>query len=95
MDLISLMDGTTQNQNSSTGPINRLHTNKQIIGFSYATILVIQSLKTLGAANVTPEIIETLSKKLSEDDKAAMLKEATESTDWVCDTIKQICGGRE
>ena len=44
---------------------------------------------------MTPEIIETLSKKLSEDDKAAMLKEATESTDWVCDTIKQICGGRE
>lgn len=59
------------------------------------TILVIQSLKTLGAINVTPEIIEALSKKLSEADKAAMLKEATESTDWVYDTIKQICGGRE
>ena len=59
------------------------------------TILVIQSLKTLGATNVTPEIIEALSEKLSEADKAAMLKEATESTDWVYDTIKQICGGRE
>lgn len=44
---------------------------------------------------MTPEIIETLSKKLSGADKAAMLTEAMESTDWVCDTIKQICGGRE
>ena len=69
-------------------------TNKEITGLSYMTILVIQSLKTLGMTNVTPEIIEALSKKLSEADKAVMLKEATESTDWVYDTIKQICGGR-
>lgn len=70
-------------------------TNKEITGLSYMTALVIQSLKTLGAANVTPEIIETLSAKLSETDKAAMLKDAAESTDWVYDTIKQICGGAE
>ena len=70
-------------------------TNKEITGLSYMTILVIQSLKTLGATNVTPEIIETLSAKLSEADKAAMLKEATESTDWVYDTIKRICEGRD
>lgn len=70
-------------------------TNKEITGLSYMTALVIQSLKTLGSANVTPEIIETLSAKLSETDKAAMLKEAAESTDWVYDTIKQICGGTE
>ena len=68
-------------------------TNKEITGLSYMTALVIQALKTLGAANVTPEIIETLSAKLSEMDKAAMLKEAAESTDWVYDIIKQICGG--
>lgn len=70
-------------------------TNKEITGLSYMTILVIQSLKTLGATNVTPEIIEILSEKLSEADKAVILKEATESTDWVYDMIKQICGGRE
>ena len=51
------------------------------------TILVIQSLKTLGAANVTPEIIEALSEKLSEADKATMLKEATERTFWEKATI--------
>jgi hypothetical protein len=68
-------------------------TNKEITGLSYMTILVIQALKTLGRDNVTQETIETLSAKLSDSDKAAMLAEATESTDWVYDKIRQICGG--
>ena len=68
-------------------------TNKEITGLSYMTSLVIQALKTLGRTNVTPEIIQTLSKKLSEDEKQACLKEATESTDWVYDTIRKICRG--
>ena len=59
------------------------------------TALVIQALKTLGKANVTPEIIETLSSKLSATDKAALLKEGSESTDWVYDTIRRICGGEK
>ena len=68
-------------------------TNKKITGLSYMTSLVIQALKTLGRTNVTPEIIQTLSEKLSEDEKQACLKEATESTDWVYDTIRKMCGG--
>ena len=68
-------------------------TNKEITGLSYMTSLVIQALKTLGRPNVTAEIIQTLSEKLSEDEKRACLKEATESTDWVYDTIRKMCGG--
>lgn len=68
-------------------------TNKEITGLSYMTSLVIQALKTLGRTNVTPEIIQTLSEKLTEDEKQACLKEATESTDWVYDTIRKMCGG--
>ena len=68
-------------------------TNKEITGLSYMTSLVIQALKTLGRTNVTPEIIQTLSEKLSKDEKQACLKEATESTDWVYDTIRKMCGG--
>ena len=56
------------------------------------TILVIQALKTLGKSNVTSKTIQTLQSRLSESDKAAMLKEAAESTDWVYDTIRQIAG---
>lgn len=57
------------------------------------TSLVIQALKTLGKNNVTPEVIQILSTKLSLSEKQACLKEAAESTDWVYDTIRQICGG--
>ena len=68
-------------------------TNKEITGLSYMTILVIQALKTLGKENVTSRTIRVLRSRLSEDDKAAMLIEAAESTDWVYDTIRQICRG--
>ena len=68
-------------------------TNKEITGLSYMTSLVIQALKTLGRSNVTPEVIQMLSEKLTAKDKQACLKEATESTDWVYDTIRKMCGG--
>lgn len=58
-------------------------TNKEVTGLSYMTSLTIQALKTLGKNNVTPEVIQTLSTKLSFSEKQACLKEATESTDWV------------
>ena len=41
-------------------------TNKEITGLSYITSLVIQALKTLGRSNVTPEVIQMLSEKLSD-----------------------------
>ena len=67
-------------------------TNKEITGLSYMTVLVIQALKTLGKTNVTSKTIKALSSLLSEEDKAAMLKEAAESTDWVYNAIRQIAG---
>ena len=70
-------------------------TNKEITGLSYMTSLVIQALKTLGKSNVTPEVIQMLSEKLTDKDKQACLKEATESTDWAYDTIRQISGGEK
>lgn len=68
-------------------------TNKEITGLSYTTSLVIQALKTLGKNNVTPDVIQTFMERLSDSEKQACLKEATESTDWVYDTIRKICGG--
>lgn len=68
-------------------------TNKEITGLSYMTSLVVQALKTLGKSNVTANTIQVLSERLSDDEKQACLREATESTDWVYDTIRKICGG--
>lgn len=78
---------------NSTKPEFKHRTNKEVTGLSYMTSLVIQALKTLDKSNDTMEVIQTLSEKLTDTDKQACLKEATESTDWGYDTIRQICGG--
>lgn len=64
--------------------------NREIIGLSYITVLVIQALKTLGKNNVTPEVIRILSDRLDSKDKVIILKESAEATDWVYDVIKNI-----
>ena len=66
-------------------------TNREITGLSYMTALLMQAMKTRGMENITQETIETLSDKLSHEEKAAAIKEASESTDWVYQFIKQIC----
>jgi len=66
-------------------------TNKEISGLSYTTILVIQALKTLGKDNVTDDVITILKKRLTPKEKKAALKESTESTNWVYQTIRKIC----
>lgn len=70
----------------------RHRTNREITGLSYKTRLVIQALKTLGEDNVTSDTIAALSSRLTKEEKKTMLKEATESTDWVYDTIRKISG---
>lgn len=67
-------------------------TNKEITGLSDMTTLVIQALKTLGKTNVNSQTVQLLQARLTDIDKAAMLKEAAQSTDWVYDTIRKIAG---
>jgi hypothetical protein len=66
-------------------------TNKEVSGLSDTTALIIQALKELGRDNIDPSIIEMISSRLSVDDKEAMLREASESTDWIYDMIRKIC----
>jgi RNA-binding protein YhbY len=80
---------------NSTKIIFKNRANKEITRLSYMTILVIQSLKTIGKKGVTPEIITRLSNRLNVIEKSKMLQEATEATDWVYNTIKEICGDVE
>jgi len=69
----------------------KTRTNKEITGLSYTTTLVVQALKTLGKEGVTPEIVQRLRSRLSKSDKKVLLEEASESTDWVYDLIRQVC----
>lgn len=90
-----ISDGPYKNYEWNSTKIEFHHrTNKEITGLSYITILVVQSLKTLGKEHVSQEVIHTLTIKLSDEDKQACLKEASEATDWVYDTIRKICINR-
>ncbi len=71
----------------------RHRTNREITGLSYMTSLVIHGLKALGRECVSEETIERLSVRLSESEKTALLRESSESSDWIVDTVRKICLG--
>lgn len=75
---------------NTTRIVFKHRTNKEITGLSYTTVLVVQALKTLGRKNLTPDIMQILSARLSDTEKSILLKEAAKSTDWVYDTIRKI-----
>ena len=70
-------------------------TNKEITGLSPTTILVIQALKTLGKENTDSKVIRILSHRLNTEEKAALLRESSEATDWVYNVIREICKGEK
>ena len=89
-----ISDGPYKSYEHNSTKIEFKHrTNKEITGLSYMTALVIQALKTLGKDNVTEDTIAVLSQKLSAEEKRLLLEEAAESTDWIYEKIKLICGG--
>lgn len=69
----------------------------EIINLSYKSALVIQALKALGKDNVTDKELRGISKLLTKDEKAQMLKETKRITAWVYELIRQVCmeGGYE
>ncbi|MBQ9205445.1 MAG: hypothetical protein IJ158_01885 [Treponema sp.] len=66
-------------------------TNREISGMSDVTILVVQGLKALGKEHVDGQVIKILSEKLKSEDKKIILKEATESSEWIYAIIKKVC----
>ena len=70
-------------------------TKKEITGLSPTTILVIQALKTLGKENTDSKVIRILSHRLNTEEKAALLREGSEATDWVYNVIREICKGEK
>ena len=71
----------------------RHRTNREITGLSFKTNLVIHGLKALGKERVSSETIDYLSARLTEPEKTDLLRESSESSDWIVDTIRIICSG--
>lgn len=71
--------------------LNFKHTTKRNIeGLSAKSALVIQSLKTLGASNITEGTLETLKTVLSEEEKRALITECRRAPTWIYELIKKI-----
>ena len=68
-------------------------TNKDIVGLSKNTALVVQSLKALGKDNVDSTTIDFISSKFDADEKKEILSESSGLTCWIRDLIRTICAG--
>ena len=86
----------------STGPYRsydigkaKLHfahrANKTIEGMSWKTAMVIEALKAIGKDEVDDKTINQLRRRLTEPDKANLLTEARQTTNWIYSMIKKIC----
>ncbi|MDP4040800.1 DUF6088 family protein [Mycoplasma mycoides] len=65
--------------------------NKEISNMSLKTKIVIQAIKEVGKNNLTKKDISRIRHRLSEVEKQNLLKEASCTTVWVYDYIKEIC----
>ncbi len=66
-------------------------TNRDISNMSTITVMVIEALKSIGKDNVNDEVISTLKTVLSERDKETVLKESSNSADWIYRIIQKVC----
>ncbi|MBN2684823.1 MAG: type IV toxin-antitoxin system AbiEi family antitoxin domain-containing protein [Pontiellaceae bacterium] len=53
--------------------------------------IVINALKYLGKAHVTPEIMAKLKRRFDEGQKKQLLEDARFSTDWIFEVVRKIC----
>ncbi len=66
-------------------------TNRDVSQMSELTIMVIEALKTIGKDRVTEKTVQTLSQRLPDSEKALILKEASDSAEWIYEVIRKVC----
>ena len=66
-------------------------TNREISLMSRISIMVIEAIKTLGKDNIDEKTIAILRSRLNGEEKAVLLKDATDSTSWIFDIVKKVC----
>ena len=88
-----ISDGPYKEYHIGEADISFKHTNKktELTRVSYKTAIVIRALKALGNGNVSKAEIKSISERLSEAEKKAIISEAKYCTSWIYETIKSIC----
>lgn len=65
--------------------------NREISGISRQTAAIIQALKAIGEENVAEAHLGIIKRRLPDEEKACMLKEARQAPVWVYGMIKRMC----
>ena len=86
-------DGPYKEYRIGNTSISFKHTNKstEITKVSYKTAIVIRALKALGKENISDAEIRTISERLSDAEKQALISESKYCTAWIYEIIKRIC----
>ena len=90
----------------STGPYTNLRANpyeisfkhsanKDLVGMSRTTLLVVQALKALGREGTDDNAIEQIARRLNSREKAALLEETQRSTAWIRQAVRKIAEGEK
>lgn len=92
-DFFDISDGPYKTYEADGMTLKFKHTDNknELINISYKTALVIQALKALGKGNITDKELRSISKLLTENEKAQMLMEAKRVTAWVYELVRKIC----
>jgi len=64
--------------------------NKEVSGYSYKTILIIEAIRTLGPNEMNDKIRKIIAKKCSEDDFIQLNNDGKRSRRWIYEEIKKI-----
>ena len=93
--LVYLSDGPNRQYDIGNYTLEFKKAALKDVGFKYRESgLVVQALKSLGAARVDEAVIATLRGKLNEPTCKRILKDTVTATGWVYETIKRVCGER-
>lgn len=65
--------------------------DKSISGMSEKTAMVIQAIKAIGKGKMSPSTIQTISQRLSSEEKKTILAESRKTTVWIYEVVKKIC----
>ena len=64
--------------------------NKEVSGYSYKTILIIEAIRTLGQHRMNDEVRNIIVKKCTVDDFKLLNKDGKNSRRWIYEEIKKI-----
>ena len=60
---------------------------------STTTAMVIQAIKAIGKDRISEKQIDILKKRLSREEKEALLREGKASTAWIYEVLRQLTEG--